>query len=158
LLQCIGAAPAGGGTFVFLAGVFPFDGCLFKSHLAAWAVGSACHAALQSTPGQLVFGQDMIWDTAHATDWQCVKQRMQMLSNENNEKENDKRTIDCDCTVGDSIMKIEAGALKTEQPREGPFNIIIRVQANSTMTMQRGPVKERLNMPQVTPCVEQTKN
>jgi hypothetical protein len=44
------------------------------------AVCSTYHAASQSTPGQLVFGRDMIWDTAHVADWQHVKQRKQTLT------------------------------------------------------------------------------
>jgi hypothetical protein len=53
---------------------------------AAWAVHSACHTALHSTPGELGFGSDMIWDMAHVADWQCTKQRKQTLMNENNKK------------------------------------------------------------------------
>jgi hypothetical protein len=37
-----------------------------------------------------------------------------------------------------------------EQPREGPFEII-RVHANGTVTMQKGPIEERLNTRQVIP-------
>jgi hypothetical protein len=91
----------------------------------------------------------MIWDTAHVADWQFIKQRKQSLINKNNKKENDKR-IDYDCAVSELIMKIKAGALKMEQPREGPFEII-RAHANGTVTMQKGPVEERLNMRQVIP-------
>jgi hypothetical protein len=43
-----------------------------------------------------------------------------------------------------------------EQPREGPLNIV-RVHANGAVMTQKGPIKERLNVRQVTPCVEQTK-
>jgi hypothetical protein len=91
----------------------------------------------------------MIWDTAHVADWQHIKQRKQRLINENNKKENQKQ-IDYDCAVGELIMKIKAVALKMEQPREGPFEII-RVHANGTVRMQKGPVEERLNMRQIKP-------
>jgi hypothetical protein len=83
---------------------------------------------------------------------QCIKQRKQTLINKNNKKENQKR-IDCNYAIYDSILKTKAGALKMEQPREGPFNIIC-VHANGTATMKKGPVEERLNMRQVMPCVE----
>jgi hypothetical protein len=66
----------------------PWSGIL---NAAAWAVCSAHHTALQSTPGQLVFGRDMIWDMAHVADWQCTKQCKQTLTNKNNKKGNDKR-------------------------------------------------------------------
>ena len=45
----------------------------------AWAVRSTYHTTLQSTPGQLVFGRDMIWDIAHVANWQYIKQRKQTL-------------------------------------------------------------------------------
>ncbi len=61
----------------------PWSGILSA---AAWAVRSTYHTSSQSTPGQLVFGRDMIWDTAHVADWQCIKQRKQMLINKKNEK------------------------------------------------------------------------
>jgi hypothetical protein len=115
----------------------------------AWAVCSAHHAASQSTPGQLVFGRDMIWDAAHVADWQCAKQRKQTLINKNNNEENQKR-IDYDHAVGELIMKIKAGALKMEQPREGPFEIV-RPCSNGTVTMQKSPVEERSNMRQIIP-------
>jgi transposase InsO family protein len=54
----------------------PWSGILSA---VAWTVRSAHYTALQSTLGQLVFGRDMIWDTAHVADWQHVKQRKQTL-------------------------------------------------------------------------------
>jgi hypothetical protein len=73
----------------------PWSGILST---VAWAVRSTHHATLQSTPGLLVFGRDMIWDTAHVADWQCIKQRKQTLINKNNKKENQKR-IDYDYAI-----------------------------------------------------------
>jgi hypothetical protein len=90
---------------------------------------------------------------AHVADWQRVKQRKQTSIDENDERENAER-IDCDHAVGNSILKIKAGALKMEQPREGPCNIV-RVHTDGTVTMQKGPVEERLNIRQIIPCVEQ---
>jgi hypothetical protein len=57
----------------------------------AWAVCSTYHTTLQSTPGQLVFGWDMIWDIAHVPDWQYIKQHEQTLINKNNKRENSKQ-------------------------------------------------------------------
>ena len=128
----------------------PWSGILSA---AAWAARSTHHTALQSTPGQLVFGRDVIWDMARVADWQRTKQRKQTLIDKNDKKENDKQ-IDCDCAVGDPVMKIEAGTLKMEQLREGPLNIV-RVRASGAVAMQKGPIEERLNVQQVTPRVEQ---
>jgi hypothetical protein len=128
----------------------PWSGILSA---VAWAVQSTHHAASQSTPGQLVFGRDMIWDAAHAADWQHIEQREQTSIDKNNKKENEKR-ISWDCAISDSILKIEVGAHEMEQPKEGPFRIV-RAHANGTATMQKGPIEERLNVGQVMPCVEQ---
>jgi hypothetical protein len=128
----------------------PWSGILSA---AAWAVRSACHAALQSTPGQSVFGQDMIWDMAHVADWQRVKQCEQTLIDKNNKRENTER-VNHDCAVGNSILKIEAGTLTMEQPRKGPFNVIC-ARADGTVATQKSPIKERLNIQQTTPHVEQ---
>jgi hypothetical protein len=58
-----------------------------------------------------------------------------MLINKNNKKENDKQ-INYDYAVGESIIKIKAGTLKMEPPREGPFNIVC-VHSNGTVTIKR---------------------
>jgi hypothetical protein len=85
----------------------PWSGILSA---VAWAVHFKYHTTLQSTPGQLLFGQDAIWDTSHVADWQYIKQCKQILINKNNE--NEKR-IDYDYAVGESIMKIKAGSVIT---------------------------------------------
>jgi transposase InsO family protein len=59
----------------------PWSGILSA---VAWAVRSTYHTTLQSTPGQLVFGRDMIWDTSHVADWQYIKQRKKILKNKIN--------------------------------------------------------------------------
>jgi hypothetical protein len=50
-------------------------------------------------------------------------------------------------------MKIKAGTLKMEQHREGPFDIIC-VHLNGTVTIQKSPIKVRLNVQQVIPNIE----
>jgi hypothetical protein len=96
----------------------------------------------------------MIFDIAHVADWQYIKQRKQSLINKNSKRENDNH-IDYDYAVGEAIVKIKAGTPhKMEQPREGPFNIIRVLHANGTVTIQKGPVEERLNVQQIIPYVE----
>jgi hypothetical protein len=41
----------------------------------AFAVRSTFHTSLQSTPGQLVFGRDMIFNIQHISNWEFIKQR-----------------------------------------------------------------------------------
>ena len=37
-----------------------------------WAVRSTYHTTLKATPGQLVFGRDMIFNIKHEADWQLA--------------------------------------------------------------------------------------
>ena len=41
---------------------------------AAFAMRSTFHTTLNATPGQLVFGWDMILNIAHQADWQAIRQ------------------------------------------------------------------------------------
>ena len=54
----------------------------------AWAVRSTYHTTIDATPGQLVFGRDMILPIHVRTDWAMIKQRRQNLIKKNNEREN----------------------------------------------------------------------
>ena len=48
----------------------PWSGILAAT---AFAVHSTYHTTLQATPGQLVFGRDMIFNIKHITDWELIK-------------------------------------------------------------------------------------
>jgi hypothetical protein len=41
----------------------------------AFALRSTYHTTLQVTPGQLVFGRDMVLNIQHLTDWTVIKAR-----------------------------------------------------------------------------------
>ena len=81
----------------------PFCGLISA---VGFAVQSTYHTTgtLQATPGQLVFGRDMILPIQYIADWQHIKNRKQTLINKNNKNENPKR-VDYDyksrrqCTV-----------------------------------------------------------
>ena len=47
--------------------------------VAAFAVRSTYHTTLQKTPGQLVFGRDMIFNLQHIANWEYICQREQGL-------------------------------------------------------------------------------
>jgi transposase InsO family protein len=66
----------------------PWKGILSAT---AFAVRSTFHTSLQSTPGQLVFGRDMIFNIQHTANWEYIKQRMQCIKDLSNKRENAKR-------------------------------------------------------------------
>ena len=57
---------------------------------AAWAIRSTVHTTLDATPGQLVFGRDMLLPIQIKTDWAQIRQRKRDMINVNNRKENAK--------------------------------------------------------------------
>jgi hypothetical protein len=66
----------------------PWKGILSAT---AFAVRSTFHTSLQSNPGPIVFGRDMIFNIQHIANWESIKQRKQKITNLNNKKENAKR-------------------------------------------------------------------
>jgi hypothetical protein len=56
----------------------------------AFALRSTYHTTLQVTPGQLVFGRDMVLNVQHLTDWTAIKACKQQIIHKNNRIENSK--------------------------------------------------------------------
>jgi hypothetical protein len=127
----------------------PFAGLVSA---VSFAVQSTYHTTLQSTPGQLVFGRDMIFPINHIADWQLIKNRKQKLIDTNNERENAKR-VDYDYKVGEQVLIYTPDPNKMEQPREGPHPIT-QVHTNGTVTLQKGTVTQRYNIRQIVPFQE----
>lgn len=114
-----------------------------------FGIRSTYHTTLKATPGQVVFGRDMIYPIQHEVDWHRISKQKQSLIAKNNTNENKKR-IDYDYAVGDRVLKLIADPNKMEPKREGPC-VITRVHANGTVTLQYGVTTERLNIRQIVP-------
>jgi len=120
---------------------------------AAWAIRSTVHTTLDATPGQLVFGRDMLLPIQIKTDWARIRQRKQDIINVNNRKENAKR-IEHEYRVGEKVLLEKPGLVsKLSAPRTGPFRIT-HTYANGTVRIQRGVVNERVNIRRLTPYKE----
>jgi transposase InsO family protein len=94
----------------------PWKGILSAT---AFAVRSTFHTTLQSTPGQLVFGRDMIFNIKHTANWEYIKQRKQQIIEKNNKRENAKR-IKHTYKVGDKVFLSKETEFKYEAPFSGP--------------------------------------
>ena len=66
----------------------PWKGILSAT---AFAVRSTYHTTLKKTPGQLVFGRDMIFNIKHVANWEYIRQNKQKMIEKNNKAENAKR-------------------------------------------------------------------
>ncbi len=119
----------------------------------AYAIRSTYHTTLQATPGQLVFGRDMILPIQFKADWARIALRKQERINASNEQENRKRRRH-EYNVGDKVF-LEKGGLqpKLAAPREGPFKVV-KVSTNGTVRIQKGVVIQRVNIRRLTPYFE----
>jgi hypothetical protein len=124
----------------------PWGGILAAT---AFAVRSTYHTTLQATPGQLVFGRDMIFNIKHVADWEAIKQRKQKIINQNNARENKKR-LKHNYNVNDMVLLERHDARKYESPYLGPFKIT-EVYTNGTVTIKKGAVYERVNIRRLVP-------
>jgi len=128
----------------------PFEG--FVSAIC-WAIRSTYHTTLKATPGQLVFGRDMIFNIRHEADWQLIQERKRARIEANNAQENQNRR-DHDYAPGDQVLITKADYNKMEPSREGPY-AITRVHANGTVTIQKGHALQRINIRQCVPYIEE---
>jgi len=110
---------------------------------AAFAMRSTFHTTLNATPGQLVFGRDMILNITYQADWQAIRQRKQSVIKKNNEKENSKR-IPHVCGVGDKFL-LEKDANKHKLDDEGPCDAIA-ANDNGALKHKKGTVIDDANV------------
>ena len=99
---------------------------------AAFALHSTVHTTLKATPGQSVFGCNMILNVKHEANWQAIKECKQKLIHMNNKHENLRR-IHHIHHPGDKVL-LEKDANKCEQDNEGPFEVV-EVFTNGTVAL-----------------------
>ena len=134
------------------------DQDVWKGIIAAtsFAVRSTWHSTLQATPGQLVFGRDMVFAQSFAANWNLIRQRRQRMINYNNRRENSKR-IDHTYRRGDKVLIKRHDATKLERPNDGPYRVH-RAWNNGTVTlripMRGGASYERINIRRIKPYRE----
>ena len=115
-----------------------------------FALRSSFHSSLQTTPGALAFGRDMILDLPVVADLNLIRERKQQLIDERLITANRKR-FSYDYHVGDEIMKLIYKPDKLQPRAEGPYPIV-QVHTNGTVTIQKAPyLIERINIRRIKP-------
>ena len=111
------------------------------------------YTTLQATPGQLVFGRDMLLNLKFVADWEAIKLRKQRDVDKNNSRENSLR-IHHDYQVGDKVL-ITSNDIhrKLSCPTKGPYPIV-QVYSNGTVRVQNGAVTERINIRRCNPYTD----
>jgi hypothetical protein len=129
----------------------PWGPCLSS---AAYAIHIIFHTLLKATPGQLVFGSDMILPIKFVADWGAIEKQCQKKMARNNRRENASR-ISHDYKVGDNVLLKKPGKhlRKLEAPRTGPHTVTA-IYTNRTLHIQKGKVNERVNIRRLFPYFE----
>ena len=129
----------------------PWKGILSAT---AFAVRSTYHTTLKKTPGQLVFGRDMILNIKHVANWEYIRQNKQKLIEKNNKAENAKR-VKHFYKEGDEVLLQRGTENKYETPYQGPFRIL-KVNDNGTVCLKVGAVEDTYNIHRLTPYTSAT--
>ena len=130
----------------YLDEVNPWKGILSAT---AFAVRSTFHTTLNQSPGQLVFGRDMILNIKHEANWDYIKKRKQNIINKNNKRENAGR-IPHTYRVGDQVLLKRGTENKYEAPYEGPYKLL-QVNNNGTVRMKVKAVTDTYNIRRLMP-------
>ena len=116
----------------------------------AWAIRNTVHRTLDATPGQLVFGRDMIFHDTFRANWQAIHNRKAKESLKSNIRENSKRS-NYKYVVGDyAYVTTTDIKRKMSGQNEGPFRVNV-VCTNGTVKIQRGSTEEQINIRRLIP-------
>jgi hypothetical protein len=115
----------------------------------AFAVRSTYHTTLKKSPGQLVFGRDMIFNIKHVANWEYIRQNKQKLIDKNNKAENAK-CIPYTYKVGEQVLLKRGTENKYETPYQGPFTVL-KVNDNGTVRLKVKNIEDTYNIRRLTP-------
>lgn len=121
-------------------------------YYAAFAVRASYHSILNASPGQLIFGQDMISRQLHDANWSYMSKRRFEAILADNDRENDKR-IENFYQPGDQVMirVPKQFRVKTKRIADGPFPILT-VHDNGTVTVDKGASQQQVSIRRIFPC------
>ena len=145
----------------------PYDPFIGIISAIGFAIRTTWSTTNRATPGQLVFGRDMLLNIRHLVDWHYMQTRRQRIATENNARENARR-IPHHYNVGDLVLKAKGnpsdkGGIRPtmQRPYEGPYEIH-RVWNNGTVTIRRtvrgGAIFERINIRRIRPYRQQQRD
>ncbi|POM79703.1 Pol protein [Phytophthora palmivora] len=121
-------------------------------HYAAFAVRASYHSILNASPGQLIFGQDMISRQLHDANWSYMSKRRFEAILADNDRENGKR-IEHFYNPGDHVMLRvpKAFRAKTRAIASGPYTVK-QVHSNGTVTIDKGSTTQQVSIRRIFPC------
>ena len=119
-----------------------------------WDIHSTNPTVLPTTPGAVIFGQDMLFDLPYIADWSEIGKRRQHQVDQSNKNES-KTWIYFDHREGTKVILIKYGIHhKAEDKNTGPY-LITEVFSNGTVRIQRGTINERIDIRRLSPFFKQ---
>eukprot|EP00957_Ditylum_brightwellii_P031742 2407121-Ditylum_brightwellii.AAC.1 len=109
---------------------------------AMYATRCAVSQTLGISPGALAFHRDMLVDLPTIADLLMIQQKRQVLIDESMRRQNLKRR-DWNYAVGQEVLIKMIDPTKLQPRFHGPY-IISRGYANGTVSVRRGPHRERV--------------
>ena len=98
----------------------------------AWAIRASYHRTIMATPGQDIFGRDMLLNLASVVDWRVVTAAKQRQLDIDNVREKPKR-VTHDYAIGDRVYaEMKRIYRKLDYKKQGPY-IITEVFTNCTV-------------------------
>ena len=128
----------------------PWSGVLAA---AMWATRATIHTTLQATPMQLVFGRDAVLNIKFQVNWKYIKERKEKLILKNNERENKKRKAYEYAPGQKVLLKAKHEGKYAGNMFDGPY-IILHVNLNGTVRLNRGSFLETVNIRNIKPFYE----
>jgi hypothetical protein len=121
---------------------------------AAYAILSTFHTTLKATPGQVVFGRDMVLPIQFMADWGAIEKQRKKETARNNRREIASR-ISHDYRVGDKVLLKKTGKhlRKLEAPRTEPHTVTA-IYTSGALHIQKGKSIERVNIRRLFPYFE----
>jgi hypothetical protein len=120
----------------------------------AWAICSAYHTVLKTSPGAALFGRNMLFDVPFLADWSKIGEYRPKKTDKNTVKENIGR-VDWDYQLDNKVLVIKDVTLrKSESQCEFEPWTIRSAHTNGTIRIQHVTESERLNIGRVTPYFE----
>ena len=114
-----------------------------------FAVQITYHTNLQATPGQLIFGFDMILNTPFIEDWEAIMLHKKKIIDKNNQLENKNRKSHT-YIIQDKVLVRNKKENKYEEPCVGPYPIT-QVWTNGNFTIRRDSVQELIKIIWIKP-------
>ena len=117
----------------------------------AWVIQASYHSTLMSTPAQLVFGRDMLFNMKKAINWKLITDNKRKQIARDNTRENTRR-IEHTYNVGDEVLRILKRGIKRKysKHKSEPYKIHT-VHTNGTVTIEQGAKRQRMSIRNIEP-------